>query len=139
MKHSYAQERHFQSALIRELKKRFAGCIVTKLDSSHIQGIPDLLILWGKHWATLECKKNAKAKHQPIQAGAISESLLSQILRFADQDQVRAYATPRAMNVMSPGKQARAKSMRSSGYTTSQIAAALGVSTSTVSNYLKGE
>ena len=41
-------ERDFQRALIRELKKRFSGCIVTKLDSSHIQGIPDLLILWGK-------------------------------------------------------------------------------------------
>ena len=60
-------ERNFQACLIRELKKRFVGCIVTKLDASHIQGIPDLLILWGKHWATLECKKSARAKHQPNQ------------------------------------------------------------------------
>ena len=60
-------ERSFQAALIRELKKRFGGCIVTKLDSSHIQGIPDLLILWGKHWATLECKANANAHRQPNQ------------------------------------------------------------------------
>lgn len=67
MKNDRIQERNFQSALIRELKKRFVGCIVTKLDSSHIQGIPDLLILWGKHWATLECKKHARAKHQPNQ------------------------------------------------------------------------
>ncbi len=60
-------ERNFQKGLIRDLKKMFAGCIVTKLDSSHIQGIPDLLILWGKHWATLECKKSSKAAHQPNQ------------------------------------------------------------------------
>ena len=60
-------ERSFQAALIRELKKRFSGCIVMKLDSSHIQGIPDLLVLWGKHWATLECKKGARAKRQPNQ------------------------------------------------------------------------
>ena len=60
-------ERNFQVSLIRELKKRFGGCIVTKLDSSHIQGIPDLLILWGKHWAALEVKKSARARHQPNQ------------------------------------------------------------------------
>ena len=60
-------ERNFQASLIRELKKRFSGCIVTKLDSSHIQGIPDLLILWGKHWAALEVKKSARAHRQPNQ------------------------------------------------------------------------
>ena len=60
-------ERSFQSALIRELKKRFPGCIITKLDASHIQGIPDLLILWGKHWATLECKRSKTARRQPNQ------------------------------------------------------------------------
>ena len=57
----------FQAALIKELKKLFDGCIVLKLDSAHKQGIPDLLILWGKHWAALECKQFAKAKHQPNQ------------------------------------------------------------------------
>lgn len=60
-------ERDFQRALIKELKAMFEGCIVTKLDAGHIQGIPDLLILWGKHWATLECKQNANAHRQPNQ------------------------------------------------------------------------
>lgn len=60
-------ERSFQSGLIRELKKIFSGCIVTKLDSAHIQGIPDLLILWGNKWATLECKRSARAHRQPNQ------------------------------------------------------------------------
>lgn len=60
-------ERDFQRALIKELKAMFEGCIITKLNSGHIQGIPDLLILWGKHWATLECKQSAKANKRPNQ------------------------------------------------------------------------
>lgn len=60
-------ERDFQANLIKELKSRFEGCMVMKLDSSYIQGIPDLLILYNDKWATLECKKNAKAHRQPNQ------------------------------------------------------------------------
>lgn len=60
-------ERDFQAKLIKELKELFVGCIVTKLDSGHIQGIPDLLILYKDKWATLECKKFASAKKQPNQ------------------------------------------------------------------------
>ncbi len=61
------KESEFQSKLIKDLKKIFVGCIVTKLDANHIQGIPDLLILWGDKWATLECKKSIKASHRPNQ------------------------------------------------------------------------
>ena len=60
-------ESKFQADLKKELEKRFPGCIVTKLDSSYIQGIPDLLILWRDKWAVLECKKNGSAKKQPNQ------------------------------------------------------------------------
>lgn len=60
-------ERDFQKNLIKELKDRFVGAIVTKLDSSHIQGIPDLLILFGDKWATLECKKSRGASCRPNQ------------------------------------------------------------------------
>ena len=60
-------ERDFQAGLIKDLKKRFNGCIVTKLDSSHIQGIPDLLVLYKDKWATLECKRSSSAKKQPNQ------------------------------------------------------------------------
>lgn len=60
-------ERDFQSGLIKELKAMLPGCIVTKLDSAHIQGIPDLLVLFGGRWATLECKKSAGAKKRPNQ------------------------------------------------------------------------
>ena len=60
-------ESKFQADLKKELEKRFPGCIVTKLDSSYIQGIPDLLVLWRDKWAVLECKKNESAKKQPNQ------------------------------------------------------------------------
>lgn len=61
------RENKFQSSLIRELKKEFPGCFVTKLDSSLKQGIPDLIVLYGDTWATLECKKSKHAPHRPNQ------------------------------------------------------------------------
>lgn len=60
-------ENKFQGNLIKEIKRLFDGCIVMKNDSSYIQGIPDLLVLYENKWASLECKKNAKAKKQPNQ------------------------------------------------------------------------
>lgn len=45
----------------------FPGCIVLKNDPNYLQGIPDLIILWGPRWATLEVKKSANASHQPNQ------------------------------------------------------------------------
>ena len=61
------KENKFQSDLIKEIKERFDGCIVTKLDSAHIQGIPDLLVLYKDKGATVECKRNSKASHRPNQ------------------------------------------------------------------------
>ena len=60
-------ESKFQADLKKELKQKFNGCIVTKLDSGDIQGIADLLILYKDKWATLECKKNEKASKRPNQ------------------------------------------------------------------------
>lgn len=60
-------ESKFQAELIKDLKKIFLGCIVTKLDSSMIQGIPDLLILYKDKWATLEIKRSIKAAKRPNQ------------------------------------------------------------------------
>lgn len=68
-----ALERDFQSNLIKEIKERVPGCIVMKNDPNYIQGIPDLLILYKKKWAALECKKSKNAKHRPNQDYYISE------------------------------------------------------------------
>ena len=60
-------ENKFQATIIKELKNLFPGCVVLKNDSSYVQGIPDLLVLHNDKWATLEVKKNARAKKQPNQ------------------------------------------------------------------------
>ena len=60
-------ENKFQASLVKELKKMFKGCIIMKNDSSYIQGIPDLLILYGNKWASLEVKKSAGASKRPNQ------------------------------------------------------------------------
>lgn len=61
------KENKFQSNLKKEIKETFPNCIVTKLDSGDIQGIPDLLILYKNKWATLENKRCAKANKRPNQ------------------------------------------------------------------------
>lgn len=61
------KESKFQADLKKELKQRFPGCIVTKLDSGDIQGIPDLLVLYKDKWATLENKRSATASKRPNQ------------------------------------------------------------------------
>lgn len=61
------KESKFQADLKKELKQMFPGCIVTKLDSGDIQGIPDLLVLHKNKWATLENKKSANASKRPNQ------------------------------------------------------------------------
>ena len=61
------KESNFQAELKKELKKMFPGCIVTKLDSSDIQGIPDLLVLYKNKWATLENKRSKNSPKRPNQ------------------------------------------------------------------------
>ena len=64
----YGKENQFQRALVKEIRNHYNNeCIVTKLDSGYIQGIPDLLILHKDKWATLECKKSKNAHRQPNQ------------------------------------------------------------------------
>lgn len=67
-----------------------------------------------------------------IQAGAITNNKLSDILKNADLDQVKRLATPRTATVATPAAMARAKAMLAAGYTQSEIADALGVATSTL-------
>ncbi|MCD8119734.1 MAG: hypothetical protein LUE29_09715 [Lachnospiraceae bacterium] len=84
-------ESEFQASLIRELKKRFKGCIVMKNDPDYIQGIPDLLILYNNKWATLECKNSASAKKQPNQeyyVGRMNEMSFSRFICPENKEEV---------------------------------------------------
>lgn len=75
---------------------------------------------------------------EAIQAGAISETKLKQILNNTDIDKLRERAMPRATTQLSQAKIATIKAMQASNYSINEIAKKLGVSTSTVSKYLKG-
>ena len=76
---------------------------------------------------------------EAIQAGAISENKLTQILNHSDKDRLRELATPRATTTLSQAKINKIKLMNDSNYSLNEIAKSLGVSASTVSKYLKGE
>lgn len=78
------KENRFQAQLIRELKEQYPGCTVLKNDSGYMQGIPDLLILHGKHWAALECKRDPKAKHQANQDYYVRKLNEASFARFID-------------------------------------------------------
>lgn len=71
-----------------------------------------------------------------IQSGAISDTTLSEILRYAEPKTVRERATPRRTTQLSDARVSRIKAMANSGHTNAEIAEALGISTSVVSKYL---
>ena len=60
-------ENRFKTNLVNELEDLFPGCIILHPDPNEIQGIPDLLILYGNKWAALEGKKTARATVRPNQ------------------------------------------------------------------------
>lgn len=60
-------ENKYKQGLKKRILERFPGSIVLHLDPNECQGIPDFLVLYKKHWATLEGKKHAKASKRPNQ------------------------------------------------------------------------
>lgn len=74
---------------------------------------------------------------EAIQAGAISDSKLTEILRYTKDDEVVKRATPKAYATLSNAQINKIKAMSASGYTIAEIAERMGKSTSTISKYLK--
>lgn len=84
-------ENRFQANLIKKIKALYPDCVVMKNDSSYIQGVPDLLILYKDKWATLECKKSANARHQPNQdyyVGKMNEMSFSRFIYPENEKEV---------------------------------------------------
>ena len=80
MARSSRLESGFQDGVIKDLKEMFPGSMVFKMGDP--QGIPDLLILYGKKWASLECKQFAKAKRQPNQEHYVDKMNQMSFSRF---------------------------------------------------------
>lgn len=75
---------------------------------------------------------------QAIQAGAISNDKLKNILSNTDVDKLKERATPRKNPVMTTALQRRAKAMMNSGYTLAEIADHLGIAPSTLQSSIGG-
>lgn len=89
MARSSRLESGFQDKLRDELKERFPGCMVFKMDQR--QGIPDLLILYKDKWASLECKQSANARRQPNQdyyVGKMDEMSFSRFIYPENKEEV---------------------------------------------------
>ena len=67
MKRKYRNEGEFKTDLKEELERRLPESIVTLLDPTYTQGIPDIAVFYKNRWATLEAKVNSKATHRPNQ------------------------------------------------------------------------
>lgn len=74
---------------------------------------------------------------EAIQNGALSSSMLSEILKNTDTEKLKERAMPRANNTLSNSQINLIKSRANSGFTIDEIAKSLGISASTVSKYLK--
>lgn len=66
-------EAEFQAKLVKQLEELIPGCVVLVKPGYHIQGFPDLMVLYKNHWAALECKQSLKAAYQPNQEWWIRE------------------------------------------------------------------
>lgn len=80
------KESDFQASLIKEIKTMFPGAIVLKNDPSYLQGVPDLTIFYGKHWATLECKQSYAASHRPNQEYYVNKMNMMSYSRFVSPE-----------------------------------------------------
>ena len=89
MARSSRLESGFQDRLIDKIENLFPGCMVFKMDQ--IQGIPDLLVLYKNKWASLECKRSARAKRQPNQeyyVGKMNEMSFSRFVSPENKEEV---------------------------------------------------
>ena len=74
---------------------------------------------------------------EAIQAGAITSTKLSKILKYTDPDELKSLAMPKSKTTLTTAKQNKLKQMHNSGYTIAEIADELGYSTGTISKYIR--
>jgi hypothetical protein len=62
-----SREGPYKTGLRHRIEALLPGCVIVKLDSADLQGIPDMLILYLERWAVLEVKISPTARVQPNQ------------------------------------------------------------------------
>lgn len=130
-------------------KERQAQIIANSTVKAKMEANPDLTkseIKKLKQQELTNARARVGAKRNPIdisdsewaaiQAGAVSENTLMKILNNTDTDAIRERATPRNTTNMSQAKINKIQQMSASGYTTAEIAEAVGCSSTTVNKYV---
>lgn len=107
----------------KEIKKASQQAIYNARASVSATGKDTRISITDKEWSA-------------IQAGAISDTKLTQILRYANADELKQRVLPKTTTQLSTAKVNKIKSMAKSGYTNAEIAESLGISTSAVSGYI---
>ena len=154
-KETYAQEvksldAQLNLAMSNAPKERQAQLMANSIVKAKKQSNPDMTKAEEKkigQQALSNARASLGAKRHPItisdkeweaiQAGAISDSKLEQILTRTDIDSVRQKATPRNNKGFSSSQVSLMKNMADSGYTSAEIAEKFGVSSSTITKYLR--
>lgn len=118
--------------------KRAANPDLTNSDIKKIKGqaLEEARLRTGAKKQTIEITDK---EWEAIQAGAISQNTLTQILNNADLDAVKQLATPRSSTGLSAAKTAQARALLDRGYTLAEVAEQLGVSVTTINNAVKGD
>ena len=60
-------ETEFRTELMEEISDLFPGAFFLFNNAQMIQGVPDLLVLWGDRWAALETKRAFRSSRRPNQ------------------------------------------------------------------------
>lgn len=107
----------------KEAKKVYQQALQDARDSVGLHSKADKIVFSDREW-------------KAIQAGAVTDNLLSKMLRYADEDSVKERAMPKEKTTLSPALINNIKAMQKSGYTNEEIASRIGKSTSTVFKYL---
>lgn len=143
---------HLNVALKNAPRERQAQVIANATVTAKKQDNPDMTsseIKKANQQALNSARIAVGAKREPIivtdreweaiQAGAISENKLTQIINNVDIDSLRQRATPRTSTAISKAKVNRINNLKNFGYTPSEIAKAVDLPVSTVSDYLNGK
>ena len=83
------RENEYQAGLIKRIEKRFPGSMVLKNDARYLQGVPDLIVLHDKNWATLEVKREPDAHRQPNQSYYVAKMNRMSFSRVIDPENER--------------------------------------------------
>ena len=93
---------------------------------------------FGAHKKDVQIKITDK-EWEAIMSGAVSSSKISQIISNTSKDRIKQLAMPRSDTKLTTAQINRIKTLNANGYTLSEIADSVGLSTTTISNTLKGK